>query len=276
MFTFLRALDLRPIEWSEAVGLADSASPYVGQVLDEAFARATAVVVLMTPDEVAYLRPEYADGPEDSQSVPELQTRPNVLFEAGMALGRHPERTVLVEVGDVRPFSDIAGRHTVRLNNHVPPRQDLAQRLEKAGCAVNLNGTDWHSAGDFSPPPRPGGDLPLGRRIPSVPKRRAVDLDAKYHDQGGNRIGKLQIINHGTETALNVLPSVDADAALDLRAPEAIRKIPGSGRSVTIDVWNRAGSFGAGPCERAFDLTLVFETEAGDHQVQTVFLDVNG
>jgi hypothetical protein len=26
--------------------------------------------------------------------------------------------------------------------------------LRIAGCAVDLSGTDWHTSGDFSPPPR--------------------------------------------------------------------------------------------------------------------------
>ena len=28
-------------------------------------------------------------------------------------------------------------------------RQELAQRLQTAGCTVNLTGTDWHKAGSF-------------------------------------------------------------------------------------------------------------------------------
>ena len=75
--------------------------------------------------------------------------RPWILFEAGMAFGRRADRTVLVEIGDLRPFSDVAGRHVVRLNNSTQRRQELAQRLETAGCAANLTGTDWHTAGDF-------------------------------------------------------------------------------------------------------------------------------
>ena len=66
-----------------------------------------------------------------------------------MAMGRDEDRTVLVEIGRIRPFSDIAGRHTVRLDNTSQQRQQLANRLEVAGCPVNLNGTDWHSTGDF-------------------------------------------------------------------------------------------------------------------------------
>ena len=72
-----------------------------------------------------------------------------MLFEAGMAMERDQDRTVLVELGSLRPFSDTAGRHTIRLNNSVQQRQQLAKRLESAGCPVNLEGIDWHTDGDF-------------------------------------------------------------------------------------------------------------------------------
>jgi len=32
-----------------------------------------------------------------------------VLFEAGLALGAHPNKTVMVQVGKVKAFSDIGG-----------------------------------------------------------------------------------------------------------------------------------------------------------------------
>ena len=68
-----------------------------------------------------------------------------------MAIASAEERTILVELGNLRPFSDIAGRYTIRLDNTSQRRQELAKRLEVAGCPVNLEGTDWHSAGDFEP-----------------------------------------------------------------------------------------------------------------------------
>lgn len=134
MFEFLRSLDLRPMEWTRAVELTGVGAPYIGQVLDAAFDHAQAVVVLMTPDEVAYLQTRYATGPHDPETSPAAQARPNVLFEAGMAMGRSPDRTVLVEVGQVRSFSDVAGRHAVRLSNDAGGRQALANRLRTA-CA---------------------------------------------------------------------------------------------------------------------------------------------
>jgi predicted nucleotide-binding protein len=74
-----------------------------------------------------------------------------VIFEAGLALGKYPDRTILVQVGNLRPFSDVAGRHFIQLRNSSKSRQELAQRLKLAGCEVDLTGTDWHDAGSFSP-----------------------------------------------------------------------------------------------------------------------------
>lgn len=144
MFQFLRAIGLRSREWSQAVTDTGKAMPYIGEVLDDAFSKAQAVVVLMTPDDEARLREQY-HGPGDPPYETELtpQARPNVIFEAGMAIGRAPDRTVIVEVGEVRPFSDIGGRHVIRMNDSSERRQELAQRLRDAGCDLDLIGTDW-------------------------------------------------------------------------------------------------------------------------------------
>jgi len=151
MFDFLRSIGLKPIEWSQAIQMTGETAPFVGNILDEAFLHAQAVVVLLTGDDEARLRPEYhTEKMPDYERNLTPQSRPNVLFEAGLALGRFPKQTVIVEVGDLRPFSDIAGRHTIRLNNSTKTRQDVAQRLAIAGCKVDLSGTDWHQTGDFS------------------------------------------------------------------------------------------------------------------------------
>lgn len=150
MFQFLRAVGLKPIEWSQATTMAGKGSPFVGEILEAAYSNAQAVVVLITGDDEAKLRNEFLlDADPVHERVLSAQARPNVLFEAGMAFGVHPERTVLVEVGQTRPFSDIAGRYIVRLNNSTERRQELAQRLQDAGCTVDLSGIDWHRVGDF-------------------------------------------------------------------------------------------------------------------------------
>lgn len=147
MFQFLRSVNLHPMEWRELTASIGSGAPYIGDVLDSAFEHAQAIVVMFTPDEAVRLSDRLGGGEEG------FQARPNVLFESGLALGRNPARTILVEIGALRPFSDIAGRHVIRLDDSysdaIARRQDLAQRLEKAGCKISLRGTDWHSAGSF-------------------------------------------------------------------------------------------------------------------------------
>ena len=150
LFEFLWSIDLHPLEWAEAVSATGKPSPYIGEILDAAFSRAHAVVVLFTPDDEARLREEFrvtGDPPHETELSG--QARPNVLFEAGMAMSRSEDRTILVEIGVLRPFSDVAGRHVIRFDGSTPRRQELAQRLEIAGCPVNWSGTSWHSAGDF-------------------------------------------------------------------------------------------------------------------------------
>ena len=149
MFAFLRALELHPLEWQELVASTEQGSPYIGDILDVAFSRARAVVVLMTPDDEARLREQFRNDDESGESDLKGQARPNVIFEAGRALGLHAPRTILVEIGDLRPFSDIAGRHTIRLDGSPERRHHLAERLKSAGCPANTGGSDWLSAGDF-------------------------------------------------------------------------------------------------------------------------------
>lgn len=220
MFTFLRSIGLEPLEFSEARGLTHKSSPYVGEILDAAFEHAQAVVVLLTPDDQARLRPDLVLA-SDQNWEKELtgQARPNVLFEAGMAFSRHPSHTVLVQVGVLRPFSDVAGRHVVNMDGSPQKRQDIAARLKTAGCPVNLDGTDWHSAGDFtlSVPPKSAipasssalkPNLVLGdiwyrklyllgdiwsknvpQELPSTPQYEAIFADIKNAFKSGEPVG---------------------------------------------------------------------------------------
>lgn len=153
-FAFLRALHLEPLEWNTVMGLTGKAAPYIGEVLDAAFKNAQAVVVLLSPDDEVRLRPDLlrSDDPPSEKAVTG-QARPNVLFESGMSLASHPNETVLVQIGHVKQFSDVTGRHFVKMDNSVAKRQELALKLKTAGCSVNMEGTDWHIAGDLTPPP---------------------------------------------------------------------------------------------------------------------------
>lgn len=151
MFSFLRSLGLQPLEWNHVIALTGQPTPYVGTILDTAFREAAAVVVLLTPDDEARLRKAY-HGKKEPKHETSLsgQARPNVLFEAGMAFGRNANSTVLVQLGDVRPFSDVGGRHVVHISNAPTSRQELATKLANAGCNVDTSGADWMKEGDFS------------------------------------------------------------------------------------------------------------------------------
>jgi len=149
-FSFLRALGLQPIEWSEALKFTGKATPYIGEALESAFKNAQAVVVLLSPDDEVRLSPElWKTNEDENEKVNRLQARPNVLFEAGMAFGTHPDRTILIEVGQVKSFSDVAGRHVVRLSNSAQKRNEIAERLRTAGCDVSTIGSDWLNTGKF-------------------------------------------------------------------------------------------------------------------------------
>jgi predicted nucleotide-binding protein len=150
LYSFLGAIGLRPLEFSQATKETRKGAPYIGEILDQAFAKAAAVVVLLTPDDEARLLPVFQtenDGAHETEYTP--QARQNVLFEGGMAFGRHPDRTVLVQIGAVRPFTDVAGRHIVRLDNSPHRRKELADKLSAAGCPVSLDGEHWLTVGDF-------------------------------------------------------------------------------------------------------------------------------
>jgi hypothetical protein len=106
-------------------------------------------MVLVTGDDLARLGTRYTESNKNHEDlIP--QARPNVLFEAGMAMGRNAERTIIVQFGEVRPFSDIAGRHTIYLDNSHKKKMDLVSRLKIAGCKINIeHKKDWMDTGDF-------------------------------------------------------------------------------------------------------------------------------
>jgi predicted nucleotide-binding protein len=150
MFEFLRAVGLNPLEWGQAVKMTGKGSPYIGEVLDAAFSNAQAVVVVLTGDDLARLRDDFLEenDPDHEKNLTQ-QARPNALFEAGMAFGRHSDRTIMVQIGQLRPFSDVAGKHAIHFKGAAEQRTELRERLKTAGCAVTEGGTDWLSAGNF-------------------------------------------------------------------------------------------------------------------------------
>ena len=157
LFTFLRSVGLSPLDWTQLVEATGNPTPHINEILKAGFKLANSAVIMLTPDDEARVREEFQqpDDPE-YERILSPQPRPNVLFEAGMAMAYFPEKTVLVQVGWSRPFSDIAGIHSIKIDNSIGKRHDLARRLKLAGCEIiDLNSSiDWQTAGDFAIGPR--------------------------------------------------------------------------------------------------------------------------
>ena len=67
MFTFLRALGLRPIEWEKAVAETGLASPHNLEAVRAAMDIGQAVVVLLTAEDRAGLLPALGEDDDDAQ-----------------------------------------------------------------------------------------------------------------------------------------------------------------------------------------------------------------
>jgi predicted nucleotide-binding protein len=149
--SFLQSIGLTPITLTDALPHIHRGTPYVGEVLDSAFSLAHAVIVLMTPDDKGLLKRRFRRHNDQSwEKRLTGQARLNVIYEAGLAMGGvFRNQTVLIELGDLRPFSDIGGRFMMRLNNEIPSRQNFIAILQAIGCAVNLANNDWQTIGDF-------------------------------------------------------------------------------------------------------------------------------
>jgi predicted nucleotide-binding protein len=153
MYAFLASIGIVPMEWNHAIKAArGGANPIVGDVIREAMESVQGVMVLLSPDEEAKLKNKLATDGDKKKNlhVKGFQPRPNVILEAGLALGAHSDKTILVQVGDIREISDIAGKHMVYLSNSFASRKHLADRLEsKLKFKVDLTGTTWQDVGDF-------------------------------------------------------------------------------------------------------------------------------
>ena len=159
---FLRSLKLDPLEWNRIVEATGKGAPTIFEIIEKGFSMAGAAVVLLTPDDEARLRPHFHqehDPSYEKELTP--QPRPNVLFEAGLAMAKFRDKTIFVRAGHVRQFSDISGMHLLDLNNDVGSRDHFAKRLEACGLKVEH--------------PSP----PSGMRPETLP-RRSIDLSCGH------------------------------------------------------------------------------------------------
>jgi hypothetical protein len=130
----------------------DALQRHVDDVIYGAMQEVQGVLVMFSPDEEARLKSRFCSRLDKKKGFDKLdgQARPNVIFEAGLALGAHSKKTLLVQVGNVRDISDIAGKHLVHLSNSAVSRKELAQRLQtKLKFKVDTTGNDWLRIGNF-------------------------------------------------------------------------------------------------------------------------------
>jgi predicted nucleotide-binding protein len=150
-FDLLRAVDLRPLEWEHLVEATGRATPSLAEVVAHAPHFAQATLVLLSADDIVELHSDlYVAEDKAGERERGAQARPNVLFELGLAQMAYPGNTVIVEVGDMRPLSDLAGLNTIRFDGSSQAIRKVLKRLEVAGCAVDYSGTDWLDSGRFT------------------------------------------------------------------------------------------------------------------------------
>jgi predicted nucleotide-binding protein len=148
---FLKALKLEPIDF-DALS-SEMGTEFVGNIVVEGLRRAHGIVALFTPDESSALVPALRAAHDKPIDIMRWQSRPNVIFEAGIAFGIARKRSVIATLGsDVTLFSDVDGIHLLRLNNTVESRGKLRQRLLGMGCDLDQATTAWTDptrSGDF-------------------------------------------------------------------------------------------------------------------------------
>jgi hypothetical protein len=188
-----------------------------------------------------------------------------------MAMGRASDRTVLVECSKLRPFSDIAGRHVLRLRDTAESRTELAQRLKTAGCAVDTSGTGWLNAGVFTTPLEPGGGLPLGKKVPS-PVRKRVSFDVQFHERSSGS-GRLQVVNRGAEDVFEVNVIVPEEVqGFQLHGDELpLKRLP-AGRSFSLHTIHFMG--GGEGSYNYFDVTITAKLTDGTPVTEDVFVSL--
>lgn len=141
IFNLLRALKLEPMEWMEVIQSTGEVSPYLSQAIMRSIEEAGAVIVIMAPEEEAKLVEKFQSEEGDEKIY--KQPRPNVIFEAGLALGMKEKKTIILQFGELRIFSDILGKHVIKYRGRDKEndfKMDLLQKLKLAGCQCEVGG----------------------------------------------------------------------------------------------------------------------------------------
>lgn len=151
MFEFLESAGLTPMPWEEMVGSTVNMSPSNLEVVKAGAKRADAFLVIITPDDIGRMNPAITpSAAEEHERNYTPQPRLNVVFETGLAMGIMREKTVVVEFGRTRPFSDLEV-NAIRINreNEIKMREAILDRLSNQGLSVSKVGSRWQTAGKF-------------------------------------------------------------------------------------------------------------------------------
>lgn len=150
-FDLLYAVGLQPLEWERLVRPTGTTAPYLGEVVRMAPHLAQANLVLLSPDDIVELHPDlFQQNDHPYERARAGQARPNVLFELGLAYMAYPERTIIVEVGQLRPIADLAGLNVIRFDGSAIAVKKVISRLTQAGCPTDTSGEDWLNPGRFT------------------------------------------------------------------------------------------------------------------------------
>ena len=118
-----------------------------------------------------------------------------------MALGKHPNRTVIVALGPVRSFTDVTGRHILHLSNQPASRYGLADRLRTAGCDVITTGRrDWLQACDFDAAYH-DPDAAVGAAKPPL---QVVKREANYNPEAKHKRKVWIYLRNTTDRCLEI------------------------------------------------------------------------
>ncbi len=134
-FDLLSRVKLDPLEWETLVEASGSTSPYLGQVVAIAPHQAQATLVLLSADDVVELHSDLR--------LPGDMQHERARSGQGLALTAYPERTIVVEIGELRPVADLAGLNVIRFDGSSVAIKKVLDRLEHAGCPVDWTGDHW-------------------------------------------------------------------------------------------------------------------------------------
>ena len=150
-FDLLYAVGLQPLEWEVLVALTGTTVPHLANVVSAAPRQAQANLVLLSPDDIVELHPDlHQPGDQGYERDRAGQARPNVLFELGLAYMANPERTVIVEIGQLRPIADLAGLNVIHFDGSALAIKKVIGRLTQAGCPADTSGEHWLDTSRFA------------------------------------------------------------------------------------------------------------------------------